>query len=145
MRRKADGTAFEGEFSNAVSDAYYVKRLRTANTGYAGIREPADYIVVGRQFNYVELKETAGDSFSITGMEQYDKMLEFLDISQALRTVVDVGLEYWLIVHFLKTREIKVVSGRQAEALSASRKALRIDTDTLTFKSLEELKGAHLF
>lgn len=145
MRRKADGTAFEGEFMKAMQDTHYVKRLRTTNTGYAGVREPADFIVVKNKFCYVELKETAGNAFSITGMEQFDKMQEFIEVVQELHGQVAVPLEYWLIVHFLEAKCIKAISGEKALEMSATRAALRDDSQVLTFRSLEELKGADLF
>lgn len=77
-RKKADGAAFEHEFKKRIELQNYVKRLPTLNTGYSGLRQPADFIVVGNTFSYVELKETAKDSFSITGMEQLDQMKDFV-------------------------------------------------------------------
>ena len=145
MRRKADGTAFEGEFMRAMQDTHYVKRLRTTNTGYAGVREPADFIVVKNKFSYVELKETAGNAFSITGMEQFDKMKEFIEVVRELHGKVTIPLKYWLVVHFLKDGCIKAISGEQALEMSTTRAALRDNSPVLTFQSLEELKGADLF
>ncbi len=146
MRKKADGTAFEREFQKVISEDAYVKRLRTINTGYSGVREPADYIVVDNRFNYVELKETTGDAFSISGMEQFDLMTEFIQQKQEKYSNVFAGMNYWLIVHFLSRRLIKVVRGEQALDLAAKHKTLRYDTiDGMTFLDLEELKERHIF
>lgn len=146
MRKKADGTAFEKEFQEVISKDCYVKRLRTPNSGYAGVREPADYIVVDNRFNYVELKETTGDAFSISGMEQFDLMQEFIHQKQEKYSNVFAGMNYWLVVHFLKRRLIKVVRGEQALDLAAGRKTLRYDTiEGMTFLNLEEMKERHIF
>lgn len=145
-RRKADGTAFEKDFEKFASGAVYVRRLPTLNTGYAGMSQPADFIVVGQSFNYVELKETAGDSFSITAMQQFDEMKEFMLKKHDLRFCKGVKTSnYWIIVHFLKHKSIKMVDGEKALLMSSKRKAIRADDDTLiTFGSLDELLEAKI-
>lgn len=146
MRRVADGTAFEKEFAKEFEDSTYVKRLRTPNTGYAGIREPADFIVIADNFNYVELKETAGDKFSIYGMEQYDMMRDFVQEFRKRWQYLGTAMRYWLIVNFISYGVIKVIGSEDAEALAVAHKTLTPNTKTaMTFHSLEELKGANLF
>lgn len=139
-RRKADGTAFENEFRDIVSERFYVKRLPTLNTGFSGLRQPADFIVVGSKFNYVECKETTGDRFSIGTMEQYDLMLEFiLDRSFYTDTA---KMEYYVIVHYLSKGIYKVVNAQQAHDLAQQHKSLKYDSDVgITLTKLEELGG----
>ena len=55
-------------------DAYYVRRLPTLRTGYAGLSQPADFVLVGNSFNYVELKETTSDRLSISTLQQYSEI-----------------------------------------------------------------------
>lgn len=147
MKRKvADGTAFEREFEKTFSGSLYVKRLRTPNTGYAGVREPADFILVGNCFNYVELKETSGDAFSISTMEQFDLMKEFIETKKALGASVGVDLQYYVVVHFLSSNSIKVVCGETALYLAENRKTLRPNSFLgWEFSSLENMKEGMLF
>ena len=49
--RKADGAGFEREFRAKMGEKYYVRRLPTLRTGYAGLSQPADFILVGEKFN----------------------------------------------------------------------------------------------
>lgn len=138
-RRKADGTAFEGEFKGAVRERFYVKRLHTMNTGNSGLRQPADFIVVGSKFNYVECKETAGDLFSISNMEQYDLMLEFLE--DKFNYAGTALMEYYLVVHFLTRGTYRVLNGQQARELAESHKSLKYEGDIgMTFTALNDLR-----
>lgn len=143
-RKKADGAAFEHEFKKRIEVQNYVKRLPTLNTGYSGLRQPADFIVVGNTFSYVELKETAKDSFSITGMEQLDQMKDFvrdkIAYSYAGRAAKD--MRYLLIVHFIERKTYKVLTAQEALSLSSRGKALHYDTEVgVSFSTLDELGG----
>lgn len=149
MRRKADGPEFEKEFKEAVEKMFYVRRLPTLNTGYSGLRQPADFIVIGDHFNYAELKETAGDVFSISQMQQYDMLVEFMKQKQEYRTVTLKGIvemDFLVIVHFLKRNVIKVVDGKTALEMVAKKKALHYDSpEGMSFTSLNELVGGMIF
>ena len=142
MRRKADGSAFEREFRDCMKESFYVRRLHTMNTGYSGMTQPADFVVVGDQFNYVELKETKGDSFSITAMQQFEELKEYLQERSRLcicRAVRES--RYWIIVHFLEYGVIKVVEGAKALEMSNAHKTIRVTDDTIMqFASLKEMK-----
>ncbi len=138
-RRKADGTAFENEFKRALEAFFYVKRLPTLNTGFSGLRQPADFIVVGKHFNYAECKETAGDRFSVSTMEQFDLMCDFIQDRDRLTVMKDN--EYYVIVHFLTYSVIKVITAREAKDLADKHKSLVYSMDIgKTYHSVEELK-----
>nr|DAH56631.1 MAG TPA: holliday junction resolvase [Caudoviricetes sp.] len=138
-RRKADGTEFEREFKETVEPRYYIKRLPTLNTGFAGLRQPADFILVGRCFNYIECKETTGDRFAISTMEQFDKMCEFLEDK---KRYPEVEMNYYIIVHYLVKGVYKVVLAEDAKELADKHKTLKFDADVgLTFSRLEDLGG----
>lgn len=139
-RRKADGTAFENEFKELISKYFYVMRLPTLNTGFAGLRQPADFVVVGEHFNYAECKETAGDRFAITTMEQFDKMCEFLEEKAKYKTMAENN--YYLIVHYLVRGTYKVLLAEEAKQLADKHCSLKFDSDVgKTYHSLEELGG----
>lgn len=139
---KADGHEFERQFKKEVSKHNHVLRLPTLNTGFAGLTQPADFIVVGNFFNYVELKETAGDSFSISAMEQFDSMKQFVREKNALRTAGQAvaTMQYWLVVHFIKYNLIKMITAEQALELASQRKTLRPSYwGGHSYKSLKEI------
>ena len=145
MRRKADGTAFENEFKEAIKKEFYIRRLPTLNTGYAGQSQPADFIVVGKRFNYVEVKETKGDSFSITQMQQYEEFKDFIEERDrlcSLRSMVNYNMEYVLVIHFLSHSCYRVVYSDQMLDLVERRKTVRWDgKEGMTFTSLNDLVG----
>lgn len=145
-RVKVDGTKFEGEFRDCIKDKFYIKRLPTLNTGFAGLRQPADFIVVGKTFNYVELKETAQDRFSVRAMEQFDLMFDFLTERNGYVIFDVIRMEYWLIVHFIEKGVYKAITGQEAFDLAMARKSLRWDSKIgKTFTSLKELRGGIKF
>ena len=145
MRRKADGTAFENEFKEAIKKEFYIRRLPTLNTGYAGQSQPADFIAVGKRFNYVEVKETKGDSFSITQMQQYEEFKDFIEERDRLCrrfTMTVFTMDYVLVVHFLSHNCYRVVYSKQMLDLVKRRKTVRWDgKEGLTFTSLNDLVG----
>ena len=138
MRRKADGTAFEKEFEKAISKKYYVRRLPTLNLGFAGMTQPADFMVVGKAFNYVELKETGADAFSFSNMEQMPEIEEFYNSRDFYRS--KIAMEYLIVVHFVKHNVYAVLTGQQALHMRHLKKQLHYDqTLFLRFSSLEEV------
>lgn len=139
MRRRADGPAFEREFRAAVKERYYIKRLPTLVSQYAGAGQPADFYVVGSRFNYAEVKETTDDSFAITGMQQFEEMKDFVKARQMYN---DIEMEYFVIVHFLRHKLIVAVTVDQALELSAERKRLWYNSypkEAFVASTLEEL------
>lgn len=137
-RRKADGAEFEREFKDAMDDAFYVLRLPTLNTGFSGLRQPADFVLVGNNFNYVELKETAKTRFSITTMEQLDKVQEFRQDRARLNKP---EMEYWLVVHFLTEGVYKVLRCDEILKLADEHKSLAHDAKIgKSYSSLNDLK-----
>lgn len=142
MRRKADGGAFETEFRKCMSRDFYLLRLPTLSMGYAGLSQPADFVLIGDNFNYVELKETAGDSFSITSMQQYPQMKRFVEERARLQNCEAVrSAKYWVVVHFLAHKVLKVVEAEQAIRMSEARKTIRFDDAvSAQFSSLEEMR-----
>lgn len=143
MRRKADGTAFEREFRDAMKTRFYIRRLPTLNTGNAGSTQPADFIVIGNRFNYVEVKETAGDRFSVTEMQQYPEFIEFVEERNRLKmfgmpAVRD--MEYVLVVHFLKHGVVRAIESKDMLQLVARRKTLKYDDSIgVAFTSVDSL------
>lgn len=138
-RRKADGTAFENEFRDALDAFFHVLRLPTLKTGHSGQTQPADFIVVGKHFNYAECKETAGDRFSITEMQQLPEMKDFIEERKVKPVLKDD--EYYVVVHFLSYSVIKVLTALEAESLEKSHKSLKYDDKIgQTYRTVEELK-----
>ena len=83
--RKADGVRFEKEFRDVMKERYYIRRLPTLRTGYAGSTQPADFILVGNNFNYVEVKETARDRFSFSTYNRCLRSRNFLNTRKELK------------------------------------------------------------
>lgn len=143
--RKADGVRFEREFRAVMGEKYYIRRLPTLRTGYAGLSQPADFILVGRNFNYVEIKETAGDRFSISGLQQYPEIVEFLEYKKRVQSLNSCEMNYWLIVRFID-RCICAISNEDILKLAAEKRTLRCDTpEAKVFKTLEDLREGDLF
>lgn len=141
MRKKADGPAFEKEFKEAVSQKHYVRRLHTAF-----MPNPADFIVVGKRFNYVEVKETAQESFSLANLQQLSEMREYIKDRELYRGTALEESKYWLIVNFLKLGVIKVLEASQVFALLEQRITLKQNTDCYSYNNLKELvEGGELF
>lgn len=138
MRLKADGQAFEREFAKCFSDRFHVQRLYTPSLGYSGIRCPADYIVVGSKFSYVELKETEKDRFSIVSMQQMPYVLEFYTHQQP---EVDKSLfQYWLVIHFIRQEVYAVLSLEEIVTLYQARKSYKV-SEGMEFIRLEDIGG----
>lgn len=138
MRLKADGQAFEREFAKCFSDRFHVQRLYTPSLGYSGIRCPADYIVVGSRFSYVELKETEKDRFSIVSIQQMPYVLEFYDHQ---RPEVDKTLfQYWLLVHFIRQEVYAVLGLEDIVALYKARKSYKVG-ESKEYNRLEDIGG----
>lgn len=143
--RKADGVRFEREFRAAMEERYYIRRLPTLRTGYAGLSQPADFVLVGNNFNYVELKETAGDRLSITTLQQYPEIVEFLEYKKRVQSLNSCEMNYWLIVRFID-RCICAISNDDILKLAAEKRTLRCDTpEAKVFETLEELREEDLF
>lgn len=143
MRRKADGRAFEREFEKCLSEKFLVRRLPTLNTGFSGFGQPADFIVVGSRFNYVEVKETVKDDFSITSMQQLEEMKQFLKDKDRYKMSGDAANEmnYWIVVHYLKRGKLRAIKAEDAIELSNSRSTLKFESNQgMLFYSLDELK-----
>lgn len=143
--RKADGVRFEREFRAAMEKRYYIRRLPTLRTGYAGLSQPADFVLVGNSFNYVELKETAGDRLSITTLQQYPEIVEFLEYKKRVQSLNSCEMNYWLIVRFID-RCICAISNDDILKLAAEKRTLRCNTpEAKVFETLEELREEGLF
>ena len=143
--RKADGVRFEREFRAAMEKRYYIRRLPTLRTGYAGLSQPADFVLVGNNFNYVELKETAGDRLSITTLQQYPEIVEFLEYKKRVQSLNSCEMNYWLIVRFID-RCICAISNEDILKLAAEKRTLRCNTpEAKVFKTLEDLREGDLF
>jgi len=141
MRQRVDGQKFEEEFSNTLSKRKTVIRLHTPNTGYAGIVQPSDFIVIGDTISFVELKETSKDSFSISDMEQLDSMRQFVEEKFMRKGQLQTNMQYLVIVHFIKRGVIKVMPAEYAFDLLFHRKTLRYDdAKTFEYSSLKELE-----
>lgn len=139
--RTADGTSFESKFETAMKkESRHVLRLPTLNTGYAGMSQPSDFIVVGDYFNYVEVKETSSDRFAVSSMQQLKEVLKYEQ--EKLYSVAKAFLEghYYLVVHFLSSNTYSVIDSIYIELLVAQHKTLRnTDKNALIFDSLEKL------
>lgn len=137
-RERVDGHKFENEFRNTMEPHYYLQRLHTMNTGYAGLTQPADFILYGHAVYYLELKETSKDSFSLSSIEQLAEIEEFCD---KRKRHVGVPLFYYVIVHFIEHETIKVIEADTVLALVNARKSLRPDSKIgFEFKSLKEFR-----
>lgn len=144
-RIKADGVKFEKEFKEVMEDRYYVRRLPTIRTGYAGLSQPADFILVGNNFNYIELKETARNSFSISGLQQLNELIDFLSYRNKVEPLNKCSMNYWLIVRFINSC-ICIISNEDILALKENKKTLNCQTPTaLKVMSLQDLKKEDLF
>ncbi len=134
--RKADGAAFEREFRDLMKDRFYIRRLPTLRTGYAGLTQPADFILVGNTFNYVELKETAGDRISISTLQQYAEIKEFIAENKRLM----LEMNYWLIVRFIG-KGICAIANETIIEFGEGRKTLRYNSpEAIRFNTIEELE-----
>ncbi len=143
-RRKADGQAFERDFNSTMGERYYVRRLPTPGIRYAGISQPADFILIGNFFNYVEVKETAGDRFQLSGLQQENEIRTFIQEKEKLKkNKLKCEVQYWLVVNFLK-KGIVAIQGETAIDLIDNRKTLQPDEWEL-FPSLTELREEGLF
>ena len=141
MRKKADGPAFEKEFKDAVVEKYYARRLHTAFTP-----NPADFIVVGKRFNYAEVKETAQESFSLATLQQLSEMRDYVKHRELYKDTALKESKYWLIVHFLSFGVIKVLEVSQVFDLLKKRTTLKPTTDCYSYSNLKELiEGGELF
>lgn len=147
VRHTADGQKFEREMFNLLCPIYYIKRLPTLNTGFSGVRQKADFYVVGSRFTYLELKETTAKSFYVAKMQQLDKVVEFIeerDRLMALGTVQE--LEYYLVVKFMRQQVLKVLTANEIIALKEMQKGLTAETVLgKTFNSMQQLKEELIF
>lgn len=134
VRQRVDGKKFEEEFKRAFEDYFYVHRLHTVKTGYAGVRQPADFIVIGKKVTYVELKETKAKSFSIATMQQLDAMKDFV-----LRTCFCPPVNYLLVVNFIGGK-IATVTGEFALSLLRQHKTLTLLTAQKHYSNLAQLR-----
>lgn len=143
-RRKADGQAFERDFNSTMGERYYVRRLPTPGIRFAGISQPADFILIGNCFNYVEVKETAGERFQLSGLQQENEIRTFIQEKEKLKkNGLKCKVQYWLIVNFLK-KGIVAIQGETVIELINNKKTLHPDEWKL-FPSLTELKEERLF
>ena len=141
MRQRVDGHKFEDEFSSIIGRRKTVIRLHTPNTGYAGLVQPSDFIVIGNTFSFVETKETGKDTFSISDMEQLDSMRQFVEEKFMGKGQLQSDMQYLVIVHFIKRSIIRVMSAEYAFDLLLHKKTLRYDdANTCGFSSLKELE-----
>jgi hypothetical protein len=143
---KADGPAFERRFKATMKDVYYVKRLRTLRTGYAGLTQPADFILTGDSFNYVELKETASDRLSISTLQQYSEIKEFLEHKARLSILKrKCQMNYWLVVHFIG-QGVVAIANEDILKYGESKKTLRYDSpEAVRVVKLEDLIKENIF
>ena len=143
MRTRVDGHKFEAEFERTFSKYYWLLRLPTLNTGYAGVRQPADYILKGNAtLCLMELKETEADSFSLASMQQLPEMKDFIAWRKE-RVRLGYPMYYFVVVHFIKRGVIRVIEADTALKFIELRKALRYNTSQkycFTFEDLEDMK-----
>jgi hypothetical protein len=142
MIRDANGAAFESRFGDCMRKYHHTLRLPTLNTGYSGSTQPADFIVVGQSFNYVELKETKSAAFSVSSMAQLPEARKFMK-EQAMY-VADRAVregEYYLIVHFMSPECYKVAVAKEIDEFASRHETLKPSSKVLTFMSLDELCG----
>ena len=143
--RKADGARFEREFRAKMEKKYYIRRLPTLRTGYAGLSQPADFILVGDNFNYVEVKETAGDRLSISTLQQYPEIEEFLEYKKRVQSSNSCEMNYWLVVRFIN-RCVCAILNDDILKLGMEKRTLRCNTpEAIVFKTIEDLREENLF
>ena len=148
MRQRVDGHKFEDEFEKAFKTEGILLRLHTPSAKYSGITQPADFIFIANGTSYVETKETGGDAFSISAMDQLDEIIKYLHTKHidcnAKQAVI--GSNYYIVVHFITHKVIKVITAEYAMELLDSRKRLSYtDMNGYTFKTLEEMKESNIF
>lgn len=143
--RKADGVAFEKEFKEKMNSKYYVRRLPTLRS-YAGLTQPADFILVGNAFNYVELKETGADRFSVSTMRQYPEVKEFLEEREKLEQAgLKCKTNYWLIVRFVD-RGICAIANETILKFGENKRTLKPDShEAIKVNSIEDLREENIF
>lgn len=142
---KADGARFERQFRDVFSSDYIVHRLHVMKAGYAGMSQPADFIVVGDSFNYVELKETARDRLSISTLQQYDTIKEFLEKRKEFKKRNTCDVNYILVVNFLG-KGICILANEAITDFGESNRTLKYDEKYVAkVKDLRELKEWRLF
>lgn len=143
--RKADGVRFEKEFREVMKERYYIRRLPTLRTGYAGSTQPADFILVGNNFNYVEVKETGGDRFSLSTLQQMFEVEEFLEYKERVKDKNSCVMNYWLVVRFIG-KCVCAISNENIIKLRDERRTLRCDTEeAIKVESIEVLKELNIF
>lgn len=141
VQRRLDGHKFEKEFSAAIENKYFLLRLHTPNTGYSGLTQPADFLVIGDKVSLVETKETTKDVFYISQMEQLDEMLDYLDQKFKLKGKTLKKSQYLVIVHFIDRKVIKVITGEYAKQLYENKKGFTyLDPEAQEFQSMKDLK-----
>lgn len=141
MRKKADGPAFEREFKGFAEAKYYTKRLHTTFTS-----NPSDFIVIGKRFSYVEVKETAQASFSMASLQQLSEIKAYAKDREFYKSPVLKQSKYWLVVHFLSPDVIKVVEASQILEMLDKRETLKPSTDCYSYSNLIALiEGGELF
>lgn len=144
--RKADGVAFEREFRDKMQQLYYVRRLPTLKTGYAGLTQPADFILVGDRFNYVEVKETGRETFSISTMQQYEEIKAFMEQRKlAIERGNKCIMNYWLIVRFID-KGVCAISNEMILQLGENRKTLKYNSpEAIRVDKVEQLREENIF
>lgn len=123
-----------------MKEKYYVRRLPTLRTGYAGSSQPADFIVVGDNCNYVELKETAGKRYSLANLQQKSEIEDFIAEVKRLQLT---NARYWIVVNFLGQGMV-VISGETALEMIENRETLKPENN-IVFETFTALKGARIF
>lgn len=143
--RKADGVTFEKEFKDKMHSKYYVRRLPTLRS-YAGLTQPADFILIGNAFNYVELKETGADRFSVSTMRQYPEVKEFLEEREKLRQAgLKCKTNYWLVVRFID-RGICAIANETILKFGENKRTLKPDShEAIRVDSIEDLREENIF
>lgn len=140
-QRRLDGHKFEKEFSSTFENDCFLLRLHTPNTGYSGLTQPADFLVIGENVSLVETKETTKDVFYVSQMEQLDEMLQFLNKKFLMKGKTLKKARYLIIVHFITRNVIKVMPGEYAKKLYESKQGFTyLDKETREFNSLKDLK-----
>lgn len=138
--RESNGARFEALFCDTMKKYHYVLRLPTLSTGYAGMSQPADFIVVGDYFNYIELKETTSDRFSVSSMQQLKQIDNYERQKKRLCSRSFVKGKYYVVVHFMLNDIYLVVDSSYILALVSERKTLNMkDDNALIFTSLDDL------
>ena len=143
--RKADGAGFEKEFRAKMNQRYYIRRLPTLRTGYAGLSQPADFILVGNKFNYVEVKETTRDRFSVSTMQQYPEIIEFLEYKKRVQHLNGCEMNYWLVVRFIGGC-VCAIANEDILKLREEKRTLRCNTPEATVvRTVEDLREEDIF